>query len=124
MYRYGIDHQVRSGVDYLTVQIYKYVIIHLQQRLKDIARILQKIKPDKSCRRSQLYFQYQSGKEMLEESRTLFERPVAIATSNHEEKETPMELAGVPKHLIEGVRAKERDKAVKQNVYIHQHVLY
>ena len=61
---------------------------------------------------------------MLEESRTLFERPVAIATSNHEEKETPMKLAGVPKHLIEGVRAKERDKAVKQNVYIHQHVLY
>ena len=92
--------------------------------MKDNARILQKIKPDKSCRRSQLYFQYQSAKEMLEESRTLFERPVAIATSNHEEKETPMELAGVPKHLIEGVRAKERDKAVKQNVYIHQHVLY
>ena len=80
---------------------------------------------------------------MLEESRTLFERPVAIATSNHEEKETltmltntfakeaqdkeketPMELAGVPKHLIEGVRAKERDKAVKLNEYIHQHVLY
>ena len=49
----------------------------------------------------------------------MFERPVAIATSNHEEKETPMELTGVPNHLIEGVRAKEHDKAVKLNfIYI------
>ena len=58
-------------------------------------------------------------KEMLEESRTLFEHPVAIALSTHEEKEIPKELAGVPRHLNEGVGAKEHDKAVKLNfIYI------
>ena len=61
---------------------------------------------------------------MLEESRTLFERPVAIAPSNHVDKEIPKELAGLPRHIIERVRAKMRDNAVNQNVYINQHVLY
>ena len=101
-----------------------YHRVNVQQGLKDIARILKKIKPNKSCRGSQLYFQYQSAKEMLEESRTLFERPVAIAPSNHVDKEIPKELAGLPRHIIEGVRAKMRDNAVNQNVYINQHVLY
>ena len=56
---------------------------------------------------------------MLEESRPLFERPVAMTPSNQKEKQIPKELAGVSRHLIEGVRAKERKKAVKQNIFIY-----